>query len=64
MIVFGIHCNFLIVLPTQLKTCRSNGSFFFARQNVGAQKIGHLSEVLRDQARSIGIGFAILPGLK
>ena len=25
MIVFGIHCNFLIVLPTRLKTCGSNG---------------------------------------
>ena len=24
MIVFGIHCNFLIVLPIRLKTCRSN----------------------------------------
>ena len=34
MIVFGIHCNFLIVLPIQLKTCRSNSFFLFTRQNV------------------------------
>ena len=25
MIVYGIHCNFFIVLPIRLKTCRSNG---------------------------------------
>ena len=63
MTVFGIHCNFSNDLPIRLKTCRSNVSFFFARQNVRAQKIGRVSEVLRAQARPIGIGRTICPGL-
>ena len=29
IIVFGIHCNFFIVLPARLKTCRSNIFFVF-----------------------------------
>ena len=29
MIVFGIYCNFFIVLPIRLKTCRSNAFFSF-----------------------------------
>ena len=29
MIVFEIHCNFFIVLPTRLKACRSVDLFFF-----------------------------------
>ena len=45
MIVFGIHCNFFIVSPIQLKICRSN--IFFTRQEVVARKIGRVSEVLR-----------------
>ena len=44
MIVFGIHCNFCIVLPIQLKTCRSNGILFYTRQNVRARKIGRVSK--------------------
>ena len=38
MIVFGIHCNFLIVLPIQLKTCRSNVFsllLLFTRRDLG-----------------------------
>ena len=54
MIVFGIHCNFFIVLSIRLKICGSND--FFARQNVRAQKIGRVSEVLGSRARPIGIG--------
>ena len=37
MIAFGIHCNFFIVLPIRLKTCRSNDFLFFTRQNVRAR---------------------------
>ena len=47
MIVFGIHCNFFIVLCIQLKTCRSNVFFFSTRQHVRAWKIWRVSEVLR-----------------
>ena len=47
MIEFGIHGNFFIVLPIQLKTCRSNVFFVFARRDVRARKIGHVAEVLR-----------------
>ena len=64
MIVFGIHCNFFTVLPIQLKTCRSNAFFFFARQNVRAQKIGLVLKVLHAQARLICIEGAIFPGLE
>ena len=63
MIVFGIHCNFFIGLPIQLKTCRSSVFFFFARLNVRARKIGRVSEVFRTRACLIGIGHAICPGL-
>ena len=59
MIVFGIHCNFFIVLPTRLKTCRSNGFLFFTRQNVRARKVGRVSEVLRTRARPVGMAYAI-----
>ena len=37
--VFGIHCNFFIVLTIWLKTCRSNVFFFFRRENMRAWKI-------------------------
>ena len=56
MIVFGIHCNFFIVSPIQLKICRSN--IFFTRQEVRARKIGRVSEVLRAWACPIGNGHA------
>ena len=36
---------------------------FFTRQNMRAQKIGYVSEVLRARARLIGIGRVIFPGL-
>ena len=39
MIVFGIHCNFFIVLPIRLKPCRSNGFLCFTMQNVRARKL-------------------------
>ena len=63
MIVFGIHCNFFIVLPIPLKTCKYNGFLFSKKQNVHAQKIGRVSEVLRAWARPIAIGHAIFSGL-
>ena len=59
MMVFGIHCNFFIVLPNRLKTCRSNDFLFFTKQNVRAQKVGRVSEVLHTRARPIGIEYAI-----
>ena len=44
MIVFGIHCNFYIVLLIPLKACRSYHCIKYARirtsQNVRARKIG------------------------
>ena len=40
--VFGSYCNFFIVLPIRLKTCRSNVFFFFTRQNVPARNIGRV----------------------
>ena len=66
MVVFGIHSNFLLVLPIRLKPCRSNGALFFTRQNVRARKIGGVSEVLRARESSTGIGHghAICPGLE
>ena len=63
MIVFAINYNFFIVLPFRLKACRSYWFLFFTRENVRAQKIGHVSDVFRAQARSIGIGSAIRQGL-
>ena len=47
MIVFGIQCNFFIVLPIRLETCRYNAFSSLKRQNVRARKIGHVSDVLR-----------------
>ena len=61
MIVFGIDCNFFIVLSIRLKNCRSN--VFFTRQNVYAGQIARVSEVLRARARPMGIGRAICSGL-
>ena len=46
MIVLGIHCNFFIVLPTWLKTCRSNAFFFFTRQKMRTWFVGRVPEVL------------------
>ena len=63
MIVFGTYCNLYIVLSIRLKTCRSNGFFFFMSKNVHAQKIEHVSEVLSAPVRLIGIGRAICQGL-
>ena len=63
MIAFGIHCNFFIVLPIQLKPCRCNGFLLFTRQNERARKIGHISEVLCTWARPIGNGRTICPDL-
>ena len=59
----GIHCNFFIVLPIRLKTCRFNDFLFFTMQNMHSRKIGRVSEILGTQARPIGIGRAISPGL-
>ena len=59
MIVFEIPCNFFIVLPIRLKTCKYNGY----EQNVRARKIGLVSEILRARVRPIGIGPAICPRL-
>ena len=47
MKVFGIDCDFFIVLPIRLKTCRFNGFFCFTGQNVRVRKIGCISEVFR-----------------
>ena len=55
MIVFRIHCNFSIVLPIPLKTCRSNVFLFFTKQNVRPQKTRRVSEVLRARTRPIDI---------
>ena len=38
MIVFGIHCNFFIVLPIRLKTCSFNGFFNFYKAKCACQK--------------------------
>ena len=59
MIAYGIHCNFFIVLPIRLKTCRSNGFFFYkakcARPKNGARLRGlaRLSAVDWHQARKL-----------
>ena len=63
MIVFGIPCNFFIVLPIRLNSCRSNVFSFLASQNVRAQKIERISQVLFARVPPIGIGRAICPGL-
>ena len=39
MIVFGIRCNFFIVLPIRLKTCRSNIFLSFTKQNVRVSEV-------------------------
>ena len=36
MIVFRIYCNFFIVLPIRLKTCRSDGFFRFLQGKICA----------------------------
>ena len=56
MIVLRIRCNFFIVLPIRLNTCRPNGFLFL-------YKFGRVSDVFGVWARLIGIGRAILPGL-
>ena len=63
MIVFGILCNFLIVVPNRLKTCRSDVFFLFYNANCERLK----TQVrLRGFARlitSISIGHIICPVL-
>ena len=64
MIVFGIYCDFFIVLPIRLRTSISNVFFvFFTRQNVRARKIGRVSKEMHVQACSMGTGRAICPNL-
>ena len=63
MIIFGIHCNFFIVLTIRLKTCIYNGFPSFTKQNVHARKIGRVLEALRAGARLIDIGCGICSGL-
>ena len=64
MIVFGIQCNFFIVLPNQLKICRLMDFFFFFEGKIWrARKTGRISEVLRARVRLIGIGRTICSGL-
>ena len=63
MIVFGILCNFLIVVPNRLKTCRSDVFFLFYNANCERLKI---QVRLRGFARlitSISIGRVICPVL-
>ena len=62
-ITFIIHSHFFIVLLIWLKVCRSNGFFFFTKQNVRSRKIGCVSEVLHARTHLIGIGWAICPDL-
>ena len=63
MIVLSTHYNVFMFLPIRLKVCRSNGFFFFARQNVCARNIGRVSEILHALACSIDIGHVICLGL-
>ena len=63
MIVLATHYNFFMFLPIRLKVCRSNGFFFFARQNACARNIGRVSEILHALACSIDIGHVICLGL-
>ena len=63
-IVFGIHCNLIIVFSIRLEICRWNEFFFFTKQNMRARKIRRVSEVLRAWARPIDIGCAICSGLR
>ena len=61
MIVFGIHCNFFIVLPIRLKICRSNG-FFYKTECVHQKKWACLIGFVF-RACPIGIWHAIGPGV-
>ena len=58
-IVFETNCNFFIVLPIQVKICRSNVFFFFKEKNVHSLKI----EFLRVRVHLICIGCTICPDL-
>ena len=62
-LVFGIHCNFSLFYQFDYKFVDLMVFFFFTRQNLHTQKIGHISEVLHAQACPIGIGCVICPGL-
>ena len=42
-----------MVLPVQLKTCRSNVFLFFTKQNVRPRKIGRVSEVSRARTQFV-----------
>ena len=53
MIVFGIHFNFMIVLPIRLKTCRS--IFFFFLQGKMCRFFGRIPEVLHAWARPMPV---------
>ena len=53
MIVFGIHCNFLIVLPIRLKTYRSNVLFFLQGKICAPKNQAH--NLSRSGKRYIGI---------
>ena len=50
MIVLGIHCNFFTVLPIRLKTCRSNGFFFYKAQFARPKNRARLKGLARPRA--------------
>ena len=57
MIVFGIQCNFFIVLPNRLKTCRLIGVFFFcaperALSASGAQFVQTCRKPIKENSQS------------
>ena len=52
MRVFGIDCNFFIVLPIRLKTYRFNVFPLFTRRNLCVLKIGCVLEVHQHRARN------------
>ena len=54
-IVLGIHSNIFIFLPIWLKFCRSNGFFFFIKQNMHTQNTGRASEALYARVTPIGM---------
>ena len=63
MIVFGIHCNFFIVLIIRLKTCRPNGLFFFTRQMCGPGKSGLSQRFYKPERGPSPNWRSICPGL-
>ena len=65
MIVFGIQCNFFIVLPNRLKTCRLIDLFFYVRLSaLYRHRVRNCPDLPKTNKRELSIKTTKLPFLE